>query len=277
MKLRPFAGRFLAQNLGDKDRGKNKGRGWMEHARFFYFLPEGDDYSHVDQVEWVIRRKPSRWRLGATLDVEPPFADDHDYRLRLMLGPLTVYVTAVRSTAARRKRWDEKGGVKIRHREYGAEVSGRGIYLHLGNDPMEWNRSDPWWWQIEIHPRDLLLGKLRYSSEPLGESRVPVVLPEGAYAATVKMERARWVRPRAPFWPFTEEIIRADIEPDIPIPIPGKGENSWDLHDDAIYSQTAPANSPEEAALKLAESVMQAREKYASQDWEPAAGWPERG
>jgi hypothetical protein len=51
----------------------------------------------------------------------------------------------------------------------------------------------------------------------------------------------------------------AHIEAPSGVPIPGKGENSWDLDDDAIYGMTSGAKSVKEAVSKFMESVRKTR------------------
>lgn len=222
-------------------------------------------------LEWCFSLR--RVGLGLTWQREDPYAGDRDYLITAHVGPLALYF----SYNAPKAHLDRSYAAGVKATEYGAEIHSRGCYLYLGHNPHEWSRSDPWWWEIAIHPRDLLLGKRKYSSEEVCTSRVRVRMPEGDYPATVKMERATWRRLRFPWWPLTKSVLRADIEPDIPIPVPGKGENSWDCGDDAIYSSVAPASSPEEAAENLRGSVMNTRIKYASAAWEPAEGWPAQG
>ena len=97
------------------------------------------------------------------------------------------------------------------------------------------------------------MGRSKYSERDIETVRVNVPMPEGDYPATVQLDQAVWKRPR---WPFAQKIHRADIELDKPIPIPGKGENSWDLDEDAIFSLTTPAKTPQEAVDALVRSAM---------------------
>ncbi len=94
----------------------------------------------------------------------------------------------------------------------------------------------------------------------------------GKILATVS--RVRWHHSRLPRGRW---LYRADIEIPGGIPIPGKGENSWDCEDDAIYAQTQPV-SPTSPCLReivddLALSVLRRRMQYASLSWRPTKGW----
>lgn len=56
----------------------------------------------------------------------------------------------------------------------------------------------------------------------------------------------------------------------LPIPIPGKGENSWDCEDTATYSlSTGSAKSHQEAALKLMDYIMRTRWRHGGSKWCP--------
>jgi len=154
-------------------------------------------------------------------------------------------------------------------RQIGFDIYGGGLWLHLWNNRNESSSRDPWWWSIHIYPADLLLGDRKYSARDLYSECVNVQLPEGPYPSTVRIFESTWKRPR---WPWPRRMIRAEITPDTPIPNPGKGENSWDLGDDATYSMTCPAHTPAEAADMLARSILRDRERYGGANWKPSKG-----
>lgn len=143
-----------------------------------------------------------------------------------------------------------------------------GGYWHYAiNDHIE-GRSER---RFYINYIDLLLGKSRYSEKVIKETHnVEITLPEGKYPATCEMKDCYWKRPR---WPFTKTIRRAFIEIENGIPIPGKGENSWDCEDDAIFGHTGPAESFRDAEKQLVFSILETRFKHAGLDWKPVKGW----
>lgn len=244
--------------------------GMLRHGHCYPGYDEcSREHWSFDHLEWCIDNR--RWGLGLTWQREDPYSGDRDYLVTARIGPLSVYL----SYNGPRERLDRNYKAGVKSVKYGLEISSRGIYLYLGKNPWEWSRSDPWWWEIAIHPRDLLLGRLKYSSRVIGFGSYAMDMPEGYYRANVTMERATWRRPRWPWWPFTKAVTRADINLDPPIPVPGKGENSWDIDDDAVFDSMAPAESPEQAIRELREHVMETRRKYASEDWVPDKGWPE--
>ncbi len=77
------------------------------------------------------------------------------------------------------------------------------------------------------------LGKQTYASVPDGDPvEVQIPMPEGNVPALVKWSKVTRGYKR---WPWTTTKRRAEIDPIVPVPIPGKGENSWDCGRDAIY------------------------------------------
>lgn len=87
---------------------------------------------------------------------------------------------------------------------------------------------------------DALFGKPKHSLEILSEQ--DITMPEGKYPAHVKRERRTWKRPRG-FTPLVREYWDVDVESGIPVP--GKGENSWDRDDDAIFASSFSVNNAE--------------------------------
>lgn len=144
-------------------------------------------------------------------------------------------------------------------------------------EELSWSRAALWpGWHLTFRPelRDRLLGRRARHEEILKAVRAVVPMPEGNYPCTVTLTRSEFRRPR---WPFNRLVTyNANVEPDVPIPVPGKGENSWDCDDDAIYSSFMGARSVAEAVTEVAQSALRTRERYASREWVPAAGWSDK-
>jgi hypothetical protein len=68
-------------------------------------------------------------------------------------------------------------------------------------------------------------------------------------------------------WPLTHRS--ALVESETGVPVPGKGENSWDCGEDALYSLSTTAATIDEAIEKFKASVMKTRERYGGKDWMP--------
>lgn len=172
-------------------------------------------------------------------------------------------------------KWQQWLSNKIRRRDqkYG---NGRALGLELGSDltlrlslwedPMEWRKVDPAWWKLSINLPDFFLGQPAYSERNLRTERISVPMPEGIYNGTARFFESTWKRSR---WPWPTRMVRADIKMDVPVGVPGKGENSWDLDDDAVFSMTTQATNATEAAAAIFNSVMRTRSKYGSKDWLP--------
>lgn len=154
-------------------------------------------------------------------------------------------------------------------RNYGISIFEEYISIEFHRDDMGY--SDGWkGFHKMIDWKSILFGRTDYKHEKLGTVRAFVEMPEGKYPATVDIFKSSWTRKR-----FVKPLIltRYEITPDIPIPEPGKGENGWDLDDDALHSITTPANSLDEALEKTAKSVMETRIKRASKYWRPQEGF----
>jgi hypothetical protein len=116
---------------------------------------------------------------------------------------------------------------------------------------------------------EFLLGSQKYSKRVIENGTVTVELPEGRYRGDAILYEATWKRPRNP---FPLKVIKCELSFAVPIPIPGKGENSYDIDDDAIYGMTTASNSIEEALANLKKDVLKTRKRHGGDDWQPGGG-----
>lgn len=139
--------------------------------------------------------------------------------------------------------------------------------------PPTWSRAalhPGWHFTFAPRPRDFLLGRkdcILTEGEP---TEVQVPMPEGMYTGMLKREDRVWQRKRWP-WPSqksTDYWLSMTVGP----PTPGKGENSWDIEDDAIMG--CGGKTPEEAISNVVKAALRNRRRYASEKWVPAEGWP---
>ena len=224
---------------------------------------EGRAWMHLGDVglgvEWQFGRRVRLCHIHLDLGhVEPSIMISASFPR--LFG---IYLTAESSSFWR---WLPK-----RNRTLGVRVCSDSIYLSLWEDRDCSSSDDPWWWSFRFNPADVVLGASKYSRSEGESSRVQVPLPEGCYGGDVELYEARWKRPR---WPFVHRVKRARIELEVPIPVPGKGESDWDCGDDAVYSLTVSAQTPERAIGAMVESVLTTRRRYGGQDWVPSDGWP---
>ncbi len=248
--------RWHAQDLNDA--AVPKRGGMLRHGRAW--LNWGDEPGQEARVEWVV---PGGWpSLHLTLnDMEDRFL------LRLGLGLFTVYVGA------------GCPAYPSRAQEWGLSLFKWRLRLDLGANPAEWSCDDPWWWSNSVDLRELVFGKVCYSRRDLATERVEVAMPEGRYPATVTLSEDSWTSRRPILGRALNRMIRrAELVPDTPIPYTGKGEDSWNVGDDALHSLVCPATDSREAAKKAADSVMERRWRYGGgYDWKPAKGWQHEG
>ena len=129
---------------------------------------------------------------------------------------------------------------------------------------------------------EALLGKPICETKTLEDYPAPATgqkarLPEGSYDVSAKIieQTNTWSRVRAL---GLDGVIRRSVkyislECSEGLPIPGKGENSWDCDDDAIYSTTYRFDDCDDciynAIGKLEMDVMRERRRYASLAWVP--------
>lgn len=132
-----------------------------------------------------------------------------------------------------------------------------------------WSAKDPKWMQGSV---DLLKPLRLVHKEAVVEDSGTCVIPmlESNYAAVYAIERrtyARTGRLGALIDRITGQKVRytTEITPGLPIPIPGKGENSWDCEDDHIHAITRPGRSVPDAVGAFVASVLSTRERYGGQ------------
>lgn len=128
-------------------------------------------------------------------------------------------------------------------------------------------RLDPSWSYI-----DFLLGKASYETETLEQRDTHVPMPEKVYAATVEIFESKWRRPR---W-FTKRMLRATIEVEGGIPIPGKGTESWNCGEDASFGLTCKATTVEEAVGEMVKNCLETRARYGGRNWTPNPKKPKK-
>jgi hypothetical protein len=202
------------------------------------------------------------WNLLADF-VHAHFAlsDEAEVQASVALKPIAIWLTF--------ESWPLLGKLtqQTGDREVGISVHDGCVWWKLGVDPNTWSSEDPVWMQGSWSYVDALFGKARVERKDIGKpERVTIPMPEGLYEGSCTMTLVRVGRPR---W-FSTMHRTAQIELDRPLPIPGKGENSWDCDEDAIYSQSGPARSPAEAVAHLVESALTTRERHGGKDWRPA-------
>lgn len=148
-------------------------------------------------------------------------------------------------------------------RAIGWRIFDGGLWLDFWSDPSGWGPER----QVVFKPLDVLFGRRQHSKRGISTHDVLVPMPEGDYPGMMEVYESIWKRPR---WPWTERLVRFSIDLHRPIPIPGKGENSWDIDDDAIFGLSgAKFTTVEEAIQSVVKSAMRDRERYGGGGWQP--------
>ena len=234
-------------------------RGWIKFGpEERYPSPEVSFEAYVGRPVYLV---------GATADVTSD--PERPFSCSLYLWPFSLYV-GIESKAATGiaqklvgERWDSERTIQFTA-SYGDGELGTVRWVLWMPDSHSSSR-DPRWRRGWFDLRTFLFGKQLYRNETLSTHEVVIPMPERAYPATIKLERATWTRARFPF--MKQTIRRADV--DIPggIPHEGKGENAWDCGEDATFAITMPADSLQEAIGKTVSSVMRDRLKYGGSVW----------
>jgi hypothetical protein len=257
---------FHSQNLNEigsyrDERGRLctlKGSMW-EYGRCWLSFPVDPEYGSSNKTvkfnfNWHFGSKVRLFML--TFDVG---GDESDFHLTWAIERLFYFSLGIENIIPRnlKKRWKWWPSWEVRETGIRIVLEQGWIWLDTFYDGSDSSKNRRWQ-HITLTPLDWLFGKVKHSSEDLSNSDVIVSLPEANYQTKVRMFRSTWKRPR---WPRSLVLTRADIEVEGGIPIPGKGENSWDLDDDAVFSLTTPAESVEEACLKLIDDVTGTRKR----------------
>lgn len=251
--------RWTWQNLSKDPKGRSRGFAW--HGRAWLHLDE----LRALRVEWSLHPELGAGARLAVLDgddtlkahVRTPllglfFGLATDPRERLakvlqaLVGPTDI---------------SEKYGA----RELNVYLQGATLVWKLWVDPGGWTNTRPRWRHGSIDFADAVLGKAVYSSASLETVDIVVPMPEGSYAGVCTLTEDTWKRPR---W-FARRVARAKVDMRDPIPIPGKGENSWDCGEDAVHGLTTPARSVAEGIAAVVGSALRTRERRAGIGYVP--------
>jgi hypothetical protein len=152
-------------------------------------------------------------------------------------------------------------------RHTGISIHDGSIWIDIRQDTDSWSPKRDKFRHIVITPADILFGKMRYSKTDLKKVETVISMPEGSYPAKITLIECTWKRSRS----FLKKVVkRAEIEMEKSIPVPGKGENDWDIDDDAVYSLTIPdVDTIEGAIAGTVKSCLNDRFRIAGYDWVP--------
>lgn len=262
--------RIHGQNLAAENKKANRlrrmwfmnWRAWIDiFPRFKKTVDEkGTQYDPLFKVKL-------QWKIGYTGGSGIAFevgGHDECYQFRVYC-PLFYFYFAVddvwlpKSRFKETKYRDETILISKEAREIGISIYDGVLRLALWGKTDSWSSDDPRWQVTRWDFKDALLGKPKFESRLLDTYSVLIPLPEKSYHAKLEMREDTWRRR----W-TKSKITRAYIEIPGGIPIPGKGENSWDISDDAICGNCLPSDTPIQAIMDTAKSIMIRRERYGN-------------
>lgn len=169
-------------------------------------------------------------------------------------------------------------------REMSISIHGGSIWWNfwVSEEWSSWTKNKTWrkgCWHIV----DRIKGKHKYERKEI--ERLEHVLPffEGNYnVEVIKFQRIdrwpRWPTSKTISWEVKAGYYKDGVFVEKPIPVEGKGENSWDCDEDATWSMSFPGTpyrkdiqTSYDAALYFWHSMMKSRERYGSAKWVPKA------
>lgn len=278
--------RWHAQNL-TRDRGGPERAMWRAgRAWITFFRPgaiERDEMGDLFTLnpEWYARLQA---RIGAGLTVGD---GDSDADVGLSLScPLGSLYLSFEPRSRRWAHWLERylpgywfdrttyrtvpgpGPNRMKHTEPAeirVEWDGDGLRWSLWHSTMSWSSKTPRWRHGWFNFTDFFLGRPSYTRVAVGEPvRAVASFLDGDYPLLLQRETCTWKRPR---WPLATVRQFVDIKAgrDVGGEAPGfrgKGENSWDLDDDAILGMSSEGHSFEDAVGKYVAATLHNRRRY---------------
>jgi hypothetical protein len=244
------------------------GRFWRYGQYYIRHYPgDGEHGGKTREVgwQWCLLRKGT---IGFSLSTSSYGGDS--FKSSLSLGRVGSFYFSAKGFWLG-KQWGRLAGKEFpRDRHLSLSLHGGLICWNLWTAEMGYNpkakwREKCWNWQrfIGWYPQHV-------GWETLDVVRTVVPMPEGSYDATVEFKRGTWKRRRLFAWMPKRHRFTYDITTDKPIGVPGKGENSWDCGDDAIYSQSGPGRTVAGAVAGLVESAYSTRTRHGSGPaWQP--------
>lgn len=171
-------------------------------------------------------------------------------------------------------RWLERhnadGSVDYDTRVFGFTADERGFRWDFWARDMHWSRSDPWWMRQSHEWATMFFGRDTVDQEIVAEGTCVVPMPEANYPAT--FETTKYTRRyKGRFGKIRDLVLgprfhySTNVEPGKPVAVPGKGENSWDCDDDAIYASSSGGRSVEHAIAGLVEHALQTRRRHGGE------------
>jgi hypothetical protein len=244
--------RFSSQDLSREEKVLFYRRYWLDIYRERHEEKRGWRSLLGLRFEIVI---PSRLGLGAVLTV----GGEDQFQLGIWLWKLGSCWLAI--TQLLPGNW-----LPSTERETGIQLFEDHLSLRIWWDDCGWDTKSRGFYR-SMFLLDFLFGGTKYMRSPGTRKNIEIYLPEATYQGTAEGFLATWTRPRA--WWWKQQVHRVELKFPQGIPIPGKGENDYDIDEDAIYGSTMVANSIEDAAQIFVQDVLETRRRYGGSQWLP--------
>lgn len=230
-------------------------------------MPEDKRVFSID-AEFAAAKFP--WRFGAGIQLTP---SEWEPNIRIYLAFLgRVWITIG---------WPGLYNwlAKRRSGEWRIELTIGDDFSAYGGLPVELSWQNGGWWMSgtsrdgSFNFADWILGRVECTSVTIRSGNFGIVMPEGRYPANYEIKEYARKRTRA-LRGKTERSIYFEI-PD-GVPVPGKGENSWDIDDDAIFGIGTSWDDDDtlrSAGYRVALRILHDRYRHGSLDWIPDRGF----
>lgn len=254
-------------------------QGWRSYwARRDDAVHDTIGVEHAHGAPWPSRGEGSFYNA---FGIKVSTTGEETLDVHLAVPGLRLYLNWTRSVDGRH--------VQLRPRvRFQGEIHPTGVSWCIGQNPHSWESRASW--QTRLRRNDLTWWRTTRREVASVAYTVPVaiVMPEGAYAATARLEQSRWRkylgpyrltrrsrrRLRIPLW-LQRPRWRVSIDVPAGLPVPGKGENSWDCGPDATYGVTYPELRHEPgpdwavayAEVLAADTVAERRRRHAPDDY----------
>lgn len=237
------------QNLTDTQRIGHPTGSILRHGRAWLHVGK----RVVFRWEWVL------WtlRFGAGMHV-----NCHDDDLTLSVGfPGFQFYWGFEGIFPRKWKTYDLG------RSMGFSVHDGSLWIDFWCDQNGWSRDMPWYAKcLCIDPMEIVFGHRKHSERDLDIRDAEIAMPEGPYQVKIRLFESTWKRPRSP---LKKKLLRVEVKCEGGVPVPGKGENSWDCGEDAVFSSTFPCGSFEQAVADFTADILKTRGKYGGLRWIP--------
>lgn len=243
--------RFHSQNLNEDKRGEPKGT-ILKHGRAWLNLGSRLGI----HWEWVL----FTLRFGFSVSV-----NCHDDDIMFSIGlPGFQFYLGFEGIFPRKWKTYDLG------RRIGFSIHDYALWIDVWRDENGWSRDMPWYAKgFHFDPMDFLFGRMKSEHRTIEAREAVIAMPEANYPVKIEIQEWFWKRPRWPRWPLKRRLLRAHVEPAKPVPVPGKGENSWDCDEDAIHSSTFCCETIPDAIAEFTADLLKTRARHGGINWKP--------